>query len=75
MCLSWRERRTRLHWELTRAGVGVFVDVCLLLGHMQLALLELGGLDEVLHWWQVGTATSFLQKVMEMTLALARALL
>lgn len=60
---------------ITRTRVGVFVDICLLPGHMQLALLELGGLDEVLCWWQVGTATSFLQKVMEMTLALARALL
>jgi hypothetical protein len=48
-----------MHWELTRARGGVFVDICLLLGHMQLALLELGGLDEVLHWWQ---------KVMEVTL-------
>lgn len=49
MCSSGRERRPRLHWELTRARGGVFVDICLLLGYMQLALLELGGLDEVLH--------------------------
>lgn len=39
--------RPRLHWELTRARGGVFVDICLLLDLMQLALLELGGLPLV----------------------------